>query len=144
MAGLVAITPACGYVSAAGSLGVGAGAGLFAYLAVTWLKPRLGYDDSLDVFGVHGVGGVWGAIATGLWATTAINDGGGDGLFYGNAAQLWVQIKAVGTTCIWSGVVSLVLWKLIDGTIGLRASDDEERIGMDLTDHAETAYTVLD
>lgn len=145
VAGLVAITPACGYVDAMGALGIGVGAGVFAFLAVVWLKPKCGYDDSLDVFGVHGVAGIWGALATGLWATRAITgEEGSRGLFYGDPVQLWVQVKAVLCTIIWSFVVSYILWKLIDSTIGLRASEHNERVGLDLTEHAETAYTVME
>ncbi|MCH9021507.1 MAG: ammonium transporter [Planctomycetes bacterium] len=138
VAGLVAITPACGYVGVMGALGIGMGAGVFAFLAVVWLKPKLGYDDSLDVFGVHGVAGIWGAIATGIWAVEGI---GGTA---GNGGQVWIQIKAVVCTIVWSFVVSYILWKVIDSTIGLRATEHNERVGLDLTEHAETAYTVME
>jgi len=144
VAGLVAITPAAGYVDTCGALGIGLGAGLVCYGAVTYLKAKLGYDDSLDAFGVHAVGGAWGAIATGLWATTAVNDGGVNGLFYGNAGQLMLQVKAVVVTAVYSFVVSWILLKLIDWTIGLRVSDHEERVGLDLTQHRESGYTVLE
>ncbi len=144
VAGLVAITPACGSVSAIGAIGVGAGASLFAYLAVTWLKSRLGYDDSLDVFGVHGVAGMWGALAAGLWATDVVPGNDTNGLFHGNAAQVGIQLKAVAYTAVWAAVVSLILLKVIDLIVGLRVSDDEERIGLDLTDHRENAYTLVD
>ena len=144
VAGLVAITPACGSVSAIGAIGVGAGASLFAYLAVTWLKAKLGYDDSLDVFGVHGVAGMWGAVAAGLWATDAVPENDANGLFYGNAGQVWTQIEAVLFTIVWAAVVSFILLKIVDLIVGLRVSDDEERIGLDLTDHRENAYTLVD
>ena len=144
VAGLVAITPACGSVSAMGSLGVGAGASVFAWLAVSLLKPRMGYDDALDVFGVHGVAGIWGAIAAGLWATAAVPGNDANGLFYGNPAQLAIQLKAVIYTIVYAGVVSFVLLKVLDMTLGLRVSDHEERIGLDLASHREAAYTLVD
>jgi Amt family ammonium transporter len=144
VAGLVAITPACGTVSPLGALGVGAGASLFAYLAVVKLKARLGYDDSLDVFGVHGVAGIWGAIATGLWATAASPNNTVDGLFYGNPAQVLIQLKAVAFTAAWAGGVSFLLLKGLDLLVGLRVGEHEERIGLDLTEHREVAYTLVD
>jgi len=142
VAGLVAITPACGYVDVMGALAVGLGAGIVAYISVAVVKPAWGYDDALDVFGVHGVAGVWGALATGLWAAEAI--GGTPGLFEGNADQLWVQLKAVVLTVLWSFAISLALWKLIDAMVGLRASPHAERVGLDLTEHAEAGYTLLE
>jgi len=144
VAGLVAITPAAGFVTPAGSMAIGAGAGVICYFFVTVIKPRLGYDDALDAFGVHGVGGIWGALATGLFATTAVNSAGANGLFYGNPALLWIQLKAVLVTIAYSGVLSFVLLKLVDLVIGLRAGEQAERIGLDLIDHRETGYTQLD
>jgi ammonium transporter, Amt family len=144
VAGLVAITPASGYVSAMGSLGIGAGASLLSYLAVAVAKVRLGYDDSLDVFGVHGVSGMWGALATGLWATSVIPGNSTNGLLYGNPAQVIIQLKAVLFTLVWSGLISLALLKAIDVTLGLRSSLHDERVGLDLTEHAEAAYTLVD
>lgn len=144
VAGLVAITPAAGFVTPGGALAIGAGAGVICYFFVTVVKPRLGYDDALDAFGVHGVGGIWGALATGLFATTTINSAGANGLFYGNPALLWIQLKAVLVTVVYSGILSFVLLKLVDMVIGLRAGEQAERIGLDLIDHRETGYTVLD
>ena len=144
VAGLVAITPAAGFVTPGGAIAIGAGAGVICYLFVTVVKPRLGYDDALDAFGVHGVGGIWGALATGLFATTAVNSAGANGLFYGNPALLWIQFKAVMVTVVYSGVMSFVLLKVVDAVLGLRAPVQSERIGLDLTDHRETGYTVLD
>ena len=144
VAGLVAITPACGTVSPLGALGVGGGASLFAYFAVVKLKNWLGYDDSLDVFGVHGVAGIWGAIATGLWATDASPNNTVNGLFYGNPAQVLIQLKAVAFTVIWAAGISFLLLKLIDLVIGLRVGEHEERVGLDLTEHREVAYTLVD
>ena len=144
VAGLVAITPACGSVSAMGALGVGAGASLFAYLAVSWAKGKFGYDDSLDVFGVHGVAGMWGALAAGLWATSAVSGNDTDGLFYGNAGQVLIQLKAIAFTVVWAGVLSFILLKIIDAVIGLRIEQDAELVGLDITDLRETAYTLVD
>jgi Amt family ammonium transporter len=144
VAGLVAITPAAGFVTPAGAIAIGAGAGVICYFFVTVVKPRLGYDDALDAFGVHGVGGIWGALATGLFATTAVNSAGANGLFYGNPVLLWIQLKAVLITIVYSGVLSFVLLKIVDKIIGLRAGEQAERIGLDLIDHRETGYTLLD
>jgi Amt family ammonium transporter len=144
VAGLVAITPAAGFVTPGGSIAIGVGAGVICYLFVTVVKPRLGYDDALDAFGVHGIGGIWGALATGLFATTTVNSAGANGLFYGNPVLLWIQLKAVLVTLVYSGVMSFVLLKIVDKIIGLRAAEQAERIGLDLVDHRETGYTVLD
>jgi Amt family ammonium transporter len=153
VAGLVGITPAAGFVDVKGALVIGAGATIVSYIFVAYVKPALKYDDSLDVFGVHGMAGIWGAMATGLFAlkgfgvgTTFANGavtGGGGGLFItGNVAQVWAQGYAVLVTVIYSGVVSFILLKLIDFTIGLRCTEDSEKMGLDLSDHAETAYTI--
>ena len=142
VAGLVAVTPACGFVSPMGAMWVGLGAGVICWLAVTFLKPKFGYDDSLDAFGVHGIGGMWGALATGLFAQKAIN--GCDGLFYGNPGQFLIQIKAVLVSVVYSFVVSIILLKIVDKLVGLRVTESEERIGLDLTQHKEAGYTVLD
>ena len=126
---------------------VGVGAAVLPWLAVTFLKPRFGYDDSLDAFGVHGIGGMWGAIATGLWANKLANPdkpGNWQGLFQGNPAQLWIQVQAAVVTMVFSFLVSLALLKLVDVVMGLRVSDHEERVGLDLTQHKETGYTVVD
>ena len=144
VAGLVAITPAAGFVNVAGALGVGFGVSLICYLFVTLVKTKFGYDDSLDAFGVHGVGGMWGALATGLWATKSVNAAGADGLFYGNPALFLIQLKAVAFTAAYSLVVSFVLLKLVDAVMGVRVKEHEERIGLDLTQHRESAYTMLD
>ncbi len=150
--GLVAITPAAGYVTPLGAVCIGIGAGLLPWLAVTFLKVRLGYDDTLDAFGVHGVGGIWGAIATGLFATAAVNPfpwsdpagTGNNGLFYGNPVQLLTQIKAVALTMAFSFSGSLLLFWLVDKTLKLRVTEHEERVGLDLTEHSEAGYTILD
>ena len=144
VAGLVAITPAAGFVTPMGAIVIGLLAGLICWLSVTFMKTKLGYDDSLDAFGVHGVGGIFGALATGLFATVAVNSAGADGLFYGNPAQLWVQTKAVLVTIGYSFVVSYVLLKVLDKLMGLRVADHDERVGLDLTQHKEAAYTVIE
>jgi Amt family ammonium transporter len=140
----VAITPAAGFVGAIDAIWVGVGVSVICYFAVAFLKPKLGYDDSLDAFGVHGIGGIWGALATGLWATKAVNSAGADGLFYGNPAQFMVQLKAVLVTVVYSFVVTFILLKLVDAIMGLRVNEQDERIGLDLTQHREVGYTLLD
>ena len=140
VAGLVAITPAAGFVSFAGSLIIGIGASLISYYAVYNLKAKFGYDDALDVFGVHGLSGVWGLIATGLFASPAIN--GVAGLFYGNPNQFVVQIIAVVATAVYTFAVSLLIAKLLDKTIGLRVEDREEISGLDSALHEESGYRI--
>ncbi len=140
VAGLVAITPAAGFVTVNGALVIGGIAGVLCYLAVSW-KFKLGYDDSLDVVGVHGVGGSWGAIATGIFATTAVNPGGADGLLAGNPGLVWTQFISVVATMAYSFIVTLVLLKLVDATMGLRADQEDEIQGLDLSQHGERAYT---
>jgi Amt family ammonium transporter len=138
VAGLVAITPACGFVDTSAALVIGAAAGLFCYGAVL-LKSRLGYDDSLDAFGVHGIGGAWGALATGIFAASAI--GGTAGLLEsGSFDQLWIQLASVGATAGYAFTVTLILVWVIDKTMGLRVTEEEERTGLDLSTHGETAY----
>jgi Amt family ammonium transporter len=142
VAGLVAITPAAGYVTPMGAVIIGLGGGVFCYLAVIWIKQRIGVDDALDVFGVHGVGGTWGALATGLFATVAVNSAGGNGLFYGNPSQLGLQAAAVVVSWIWGGVWTFVLLKVLDAVIGLRVEEHEELAGLDASVHGEAAYAV--
>jgi Amt family ammonium transporter len=144
VAGLVAITPASGFVTPMGAIGIGLGAGAICWLSVTYVKTVFGYDDTLDAFGVHGVGGTWGALATGLWATKSVNSAGADGLFHANPVQLWIQIKAVVITLVYSFVVSYILFKVVDALIGLRVNEHEERVGLDLTQHKEVGYTIID
>ena len=147
VAGLVAITPAAGFVGAMGGLLIGLAAGLVCLWGVSGLKKLLGADDSLDVFGVHGVGGALGAILTGVFAAPSL---GGTGVYdyvanavtpdYSIANQVWIQFQAVMTTVIWSGVVAFIAFKLIDMIIGLRVSEEEEREGLDIVSHGESAY----
>jgi len=144
VAGLVAITPASGFVNVMGALAIGIGASAICYFFVAYIKPKFGYDDSLDAFGVHGIGGIWGALATGLFATKAINSAGNDGLFYGNPGLFMIQLKATVISIVFSFVMSLILLKLVDVVLGLRVSDQSERIGLDLTEHREAAYTILE
>jgi Amt family ammonium transporter len=147
VAGLVAITPAAGFVGPMGALIIGVLAGVLCLWGVTGLKRILGSDDSLDVFGVHGVGGITGALLTGVFADPAL---GGTGIWdyvanaaaadYSIASQLWIQAQGVITTLIWSGVVSFIAFKLIDMVIGLRVKEEDEREGLDISSHGETAY----
>jgi Amt family ammonium transporter len=141
VAGLVAITPAAGFVGPVSSIVIGAAAGALCYSACNF-KSRLGYDDSLDVVGVHGVGGTWGALATGLFASKAVNEAGGDGLFFGNPGQLWTQIIAVAATVVMAVVLTYVILKVVDALVGLRVSDEDEIAGLDLSQHSETAYAM--
>ena len=148
VAGLVAITPACGYVGPMGALVIGLLAGIICLWGVNGLKRLIGADDSLDVFGVHGVGGILGALLTGVFASPSL---GGQGIFdyvtnkmsadaYSIGGQVWIQAQAVGTTIIWSALVSVIAYKLVDLVIGLRVPEEEEREGLDITSHGESAY----
>jgi Amt family ammonium transporter len=139
IAGLVAITPACAFVGPMGAIALGVIASIVCFYAVTWLKNALGYDDSLDVFGVHGVGGIVGAIGTGIFMSP---DLGGVGFAEGitMSDQVYIQAIAVGITVLWSGIVSYILFKVIDATMGLRVKPDAEREGLDTSSHGETAY----
>jgi len=144
IAGLVAITPACGFVSILSSIPIGLIAGIICYLAVARLKPLLGYDDSLDVFGVHGIGGIWGTLATGIFAAVAINNGGADGLLLGNAKLLVIQTVYLVVCMAYASVVTWILYKIVDALVGMRVDAESELIGLDLTQHNESAYTVLE
>lgn len=139
VAGLVAITPGSGFVGPMAAIWIGIGGGVLCSIACS-LKPRLGYDDSLDVVGVHGVGGTWGAIATGLFASKLINPAGNDGLFFGNPGQLWTQFVSVAATWILAVVGTIILLSIVKAIMGLRVADDEERMGLDLSQHNERAY----
>jgi Amt family ammonium transporter len=141
VAGLVAITPASGYVDVPASILIGLGAGTFCYAAIQ-VTRRLRVDDALDVFGVHGVGGAWGALATGLFATVAVNSSAADGLLYGNPGQLGIQAIAVGASIAYSAVMTFVILKLINLFVGLRVPESEEVLGLDASQHREAAYTI--
>ena len=148
VAGLVAITPAAGNVGLMGAIIIGFIAGFACLWGVNGLKRMLGADDSLDVFGVHGVGGIVGALLTGVFNTQEL---GGPGLVTdwvtaavgsnGIAAQVWIQLKAVLVTVVWSAVVAFIAFKIVDLTIGLRVTEEEEREGLDISSHGETAYS---
>lgn len=141
VAGLVAITPAAGFVDVSGALVIGAVASLVSYAAIYYLKPKLGYDDALDVFGIHGMSGIWGAIATGIFATPFINEAAG--LLYGNPEQLLIQILSVVVTLVYSFVVSYVIAKVLDKAMGgIRVEEHEEVTGLDTNLHEESAYNL--
>lgn len=140
ISGLVAITPAAGFVAPIPAVIIGLVGGAICYFAVAVLKEKLGYDDSLDAFGVHGIGGTWGAIATGLWATTSVNEAGADGLFYGNSELLAAQLISIVVAYAFAIVGSIILIKLVGCFMKVRVDEDEEAIGLDLTEHGERAY----
>ena len=144
VAGLVAITPACGFVDPIAAIIIGLLVSVFCYFAVSVLKPKMGYDDSLDAFGVHCIGGMWGALATGIFASKAINSAGADGLLLGNPKQFVIQLAAVGVTLVYSFVVTLIILKIVDVLVGVRVTTEDEVVGLDLTQHHERAYTILD
>jgi Amt family ammonium transporter len=139
VAGLVGITPAAGFVSPLSAIAIGAITGVLCFSACN-LKTRLGYDDSLDVVGVHCVGGVTGALLTGLFASKAVNAAGADGLLFGNPAQFVTQAIATGTTLVYCFVVAFILLKVVDALLGLRVNEDDEFAGLDLSQHGENAY----
>ena len=141
VAGLVAITPASGYVDVSAAILIGLGAGTFCYLGIQ-LTKRLHVDDALDVFGVHGIGGMWGALATGIFATVAVNAAGADGAAYGNLAQLGVQAIAVLASVSYSAVMTFAILKVIDIFVGLRVPEHEEVLGLDASQHREAAYQI--
>ncbi len=142
--GLVAITPAAGFVSALSAILIGVFVSIFCYFAVAWIKPKFGYDDALDVFGVHCVGGIWGALATGLFASKAVNPAGADGLFFGNPKQFLVQVIATAVTIAYSFAASFIIYKVIDLVMKARVPEKDEIVGLDLTQHHEKAYTILE
>ncbi len=140
VAGLVAITPGSGFVGPLSGIVIGLAAGVLCYSACMF-KSRLGYDDSLDVVGVHGVGGIFGALATGIFASKAINPAGADGVIYGNYSLLWAQVIAVGATVVFAGLGTGAILFLLKAVMALRVSPQEERMGLDLSQHSESAYT---
>lgn len=144
VAGLVAITPAAGFVTPLSAIIIGLGVSIVCYFMISFVKAKLGYDDSLDAFGVHGIGGIFGAIATGLFATTAVNSAGANGLFYGNASLLIKQLISVGVTIGYAVIGTLIIAGIVHViTGGMRASEKSEDMGLDLSENHETAYTVL-
>ncbi|MBE0467298.1 MAG: ammonium transporter [Candidatus Desulforudis sp.] len=139
VAGLVSITPAAGFVDPLGAIAIGVGGGLLCFFGVTVLKQKLGYDDSLDVFGIHGLGGTWGALATGIFATSAI--GGHDGLLYGNQGQLGIQAISVVATYLFSGIMTFGILKVVGVIVPLRVTENDEDTGLDISQHGENAYS---
>ncbi|MNH18198.1 Ammonium transporter NrgA [compost metagenome] len=139
VAGLVAITPAAGTVGPMGALAIGLVAGVICYFCATSLKRKLGYDDSLDAFGVHGIGGIVGAILTGVFAAPAL---GGFGTVEDIGAQVWIQAKGVGFTVIYTAIVTYVILKVLDLVMGLRVNEEEESVGLDLAQHNERGYNL--
>ncbi|MBN1828169.1 MAG: ammonium transporter [Deltaproteobacteria bacterium] len=144
LAGLVAITPACGFVSPVSSIAIGILAGVICYFAVTVMKPKFNYDDSLDVFGVHGIGGMWGTVATGIFAQKAINEAGGNGLLFGDIGQFFVQVLLLIVCIVYAVIMTWIIFKLVDSLFGIRVKKDDELVGLDLTQHNEAAYTILE
>ncbi len=143
VAGLVAITPASGFVDIWGALVIGIGAGALCFYAVAW-RNKTKVDDTLDTFGVHGVGGMWGALATGLFATTLVNSGGANGLFYGNPHQVLVQMLAIACSSAYSFAMTIGILKLLDLVMGVRVPEQDEHLGLDLAHHGERGYSAVD
>jgi Amt family ammonium transporter len=141
VAGLVGITPAAGFVAPWAAAAIGAAAGAVCYGAVV-LKERFGYDDSLDAFGVHGVGGLLGALLTGVFAQKSLNAAGNDGALFGHPGQLWTQAVSIVAVGAYAAIVTWVLLKALDATIGLRVPVNDEREGLDATEHGETGYAL--
>lgn len=139
--GLVAITPAAGFVNISGAIFIGLAAGIIPFFAVAYLKPKLGYDDTLDAFGIHGIGGTIGAVLTGVFADPAINEAG-KGLLYGNPGQLWTQVLASVITFAYSAAATAIIFMVIKYTVGLRVDEDEEVMGLDESQHGEKAYNL--
>ena len=144
VAGLVAITPACGFVNPMNAIFIGMIVALICYLAIAVIKAKLGYDDSLDAFGVHGVGGMWGTIATGLFAEKAVNAAGNNGFFFGNLHQLLVQGLLVIITIAFAVIMTWIIFRIVDAVVGMRVEEKSEIVGLDLTEQSEAAYTVIE
>ncbi len=144
VAGLVAITPACGFVNPMNAVFIGILVALLCYIAVVLIKSWLGYDDSLDAFGVHGVGGIWGTLATGLFAEKAVNAAGADGLLFGNAKLFLVQILLVVVVPLFAAAMTWIIFRAVDALVGMRVEKNDEIVGLDLTQQSESAYTVVE
>lgn len=144
IAGLVAITPGAGFVPVWTALPIGFIGGIICYTSVAHIKTKLGYDDSLDAFGIHGVGGLWGAIATGLFASTAVNEAGADGLFFGNPMQLWIQVEGIVYCALYGIVVTVVIVLAMKACMRVRADEGEQIVGMDALEHGERGYAYMD
>ncbi|WP_276789975.1 ammonium transporter [Veillonella magna] len=144
IAGLVAITPGAGFVPVWTALPIGFIGGIICYTSVAHIKTKLGYDDSLDAFGIHGVGGLWGAIATGLFASTAVNEAGADGLFFGNPMQLWIQVEGIVYCALYGIVVTAIIVLAMKACMRVRADEGEQIVGMDALEHGERGYAYMD
>jgi Amt family ammonium transporter len=144
VAGLVAITPACGFVSPLSAMFIGILVGVFCYIAVAHVKAAFKYDDALDVFGIHGIGGIWGTIATGLFAQKAVNEAGGNGLLFGDVHQFLVQLFLVVVAVFYAAAMTLIIFKFVDALVGVRVNDKDEIVGLDLSQQSEAAYTVIE
>jgi Amt family ammonium transporter len=144
VAGLVAITPACGFVNPMNAIFIGIFVSAFCYVAIARVKTKFKYDDSLDVFGIHGIGGIWGTIATGIFAEKAVNEAGANGLLFGNMQQFLVQCLLVVVAVTYAAAMTWVLYKFVDALIGMRVEQKQEIIGLDLTQHSESAYTLVE
>ncbi|MDM7986359.1 MAG: ammonium transporter [Smithella sp.] len=144
VAGLVAVTPACGFVNPMNAMFIGMIVAVVCYIAVAIIKGKLGYDDSLDAFGVHGVGGTVGTIATGLFAEKVVNAAGADGLLFGNVHQLYVQSLSLIVTVAFAAIMTFILFKIVDAMMGMRVEEHNEIVGLDLTQQSEAAYTVIE
>jgi Amt family ammonium transporter len=141
IAGLATITPASGFVSPMSALIIGLAAGAVCYLSLN-MKAKIGYDDSLDAFGVHGIGGILGTLATGIFASTIINPAGGNGLLFGSHQLLASQMTALAVTAVYSFVVTVIILKVIDKFIGLRIDNESELHGLDISQHGESGYAL--
>jgi Amt family ammonium transporter len=144
VAGLVAITPACGFVSTLPAVIIGLAGGVICFFAVSVLKAKLGYDDALDAFGVHGIGGTWGAIATGLFASKAVNPAGDNGLFFGNPDLVFTQLIGVVTTMAFAAIMTFIIIKLIGVFMQVRSDETDEEVGLDISEHGERGYSYQD
>jgi len=144
VAGLVAITPASGFVSTLPAVVIGLAGGAICFFAVSFLKAKLGYDDALDAFGVHGIGGTWGAIATGLFASKAVNPAGDDGLFFGNPDLVFTQLIGVAATIAFAAIMTFIIIKLIGVFMQVRSDEAHEEVGLDITEHGERGYSYQD
>lgn len=140
ISGLVAITPAAGFVTPLSSVLIGLGGGLFCYWAVSILKPKLGYDDSLDAFGIHGIGGIWGAIATGIFSTTSVNQEGTNGLIYGNSNLILMQLLSIIVVIIYSIISTYIILFILNKFVTIRVTKEEEKTGLDKIQHGEIGY----
>ncbi len=144
IAGLATITPASGFVSAGSAVLIGILASVLCFIGVAVIKPKFGYDDSLDAFGVHGIGGIFGTLATGLFASKIINSAGADGMLYGNPKQFLIQLVGVAVVAGYTFIGTLIIYKLVDIFFGIRVKEKEEAMGLDLTQHHERAYTIIE